>query len=234
MTGKLFVTPAPLCENPFDVDFIPYVYNKIRHIRTYIVEEEKTAKRILAHLGLRNEIHEIEFLVFNEHSDKKSVEQYLHKAIQGYDVGLMSEAGYPAFADPGSEIVLTAHKHSIQVVPLIGPSSITLALVASGLCGQNFTFRGYLPIGNERTKKILAYEQESAAKQQTQIFIETPYRNLQLFQSLIDVCSPETLLCIACQINTPQEYIVTKSIKEWKKISPEIHKLPAVFLMLKK
>jgi 16S rRNA (cytidine1402-2'-O)-methyltransferase len=157
---------------------------------------------------------------------------YAEPLLKGKDMGLISESGTPCVADPGSEMVLLAHQKNIPVVPLIGPNSIILALMSSGLNGQNFIFHGYLPIDkNERKQSILAMEKDSLSKHRTQIFIETPYRNLSLYETLLTICSPELKLCIACNINSTDEFIHTMAIREWKLTKPDIHKKPSVFLL---
>ena len=156
---------------------------------------------------------------------------YLDCCEQGISVGLLSEAGVPAVADPGATIVKQAHEKGIQVIPLVGPSSILMALMASGLNGQNFAFNGYLPIDNsERKKEIKALEKLSKEKNQSQIFIETPYRNEKMFTDLKSVLSPGTLLCIAIDISLPKEFIKTYTIAHWKRQSPDLHKRPAIFI----
>jgi len=171
-------------------------------------------------------------MIFNEHNQEIDLSIYLKPALLGFDTGLLSEAGIPCVADPGNRIVALAHQNSIKVIPLVGPSAIFLALMASGFNGQNFSFNGYLPVDKRlRIKKICDFEHIAREKDQTQIFIETPYRNLQLFHSLIEACKEETLLCVAVDITLENEWIKSKTIREWKKIQPELNKRPAIFLI---
>ena len=167
----------------------------------------------------------------NEHSDIKDIEAYI-PYLKDNDVGIISEAGCPGIADPGAELVALAHRHNYQVVPLVGPSSILLALIASGCNGQNFSFNGYLPVNrSERVKSLKTYEKQSAAENRTQIFIETPYRNLQLFEDIVSSLSPVTRLTVACDITTENEYIKTMQIKDWKHVKPDINKRPTIFIL---
>ncbi len=177
---------------------------------------------------------ELTFLELNEHSERKDIELCL-TYLEKEDVGIISEAGCPGIADPGAELVALAHQHQYPVVPLVGPSSILLALISSGFNGQNFSFNGYLPVkNNERSRALKNYERQSVTENRTQIFIETPYRNQKLFEEMLQILNPKTYLAIACDITTENEYIKTMSIQEWKKQKPEIHKRPAIFLLYAK
>jgi 16S rRNA (cytidine1402-2'-O)-methyltransferase len=182
--------------------------------------------------GIQKPIDELNFLIFNEHSRDQDLEEFLLPAMNGQDTGLLSEAGVPCVADPGSLIVKVAHEMGIRVVPLTGPSSILLALMASGFNGQNFAFQGYLPSDKTlRVKKIKELEKIISEKDQTQIFIETPYRNLQVFEALIRVCRPETHLCLATDITGVHEVIRSQAIADWQNQKPDIHKRPTIFLL---
>ncbi len=230
--GKLYLIPSPLGESDFNKIFPPGNGEIIDSLDEFIVEDLRTARRFLRKVGFTKSFDNIIFHVLNEHSDKKEIGDFLNSNLQGKDIGLLSEAGLPCVADPGSNLVRLAHQKKIRIIPLTGPSSIFLALMASGFNGQNFAFVGYLPIENKaRIKKIKQVEKDVYQKDQTQIFIETPYRNIQLFNALLKTCSVDTMLCIACDISTDMEFISTKSIKEWKQENPELHKRPAVFLL---
>jgi 16S rRNA (cytidine1402-2'-O)-methyltransferase len=231
MKGKLYLIPSTIGETAID-QVIPLfnrsVINKIRH---YIVENERTARRFLIKMGIECAIDDLEFFVLNKHTKKEDIPEFLIKA-ETYDLGLLSEAGVPAVADPGREIVSLAHQKKIEVVPLIGPSSILLALMASGLNGQNFAFVGYLPVQKaERTHRISQLEQRSKTENQSQLFIETPYRNNQLLEDILQVCTPTTQLCIATDLTTKDSFIKTRDIQVWKKKKPDLNKRPTIFIL---
>lgn len=201
-------------------------------IKVFIVEQLRTARRFLRKINHPVPIDEMTFYELNKHTDLNKVSDYLSAIEKGESVGLISEAGTPCVADPGSLIVKIAHQRNIEVIPLIGPNSIILSLMASGFNGQNFVFHGYLPVDkNEREKKIRQLETEAHTNNQTQIFIETPYRNMQLFESLIKICKNNTLLCIATNITLSDQFIKTKSISDWKKEKIDLKKKPTVFLV---
>lgn len=232
MNGILYLIPSPLGEASVDFSVPRPVQEIINGIDDYIVESEKSARRFLIKLGIKKAIDELNFFLLNEHTKDKDLRKFLEPLLLGKNMGLISDAGCPAIADPGSEIVLLAHYSGVRVVPLVGPSSIILALMSSGLNGQKFCFHGYLPAERgERIKKIRELEMESAAKSQTQAFIEAPYRNQKLLEDILSNGKAETLLCIACDITLPSEFILTRSVKEWKKQIPDINKRPTVFLM---
>jgi len=197
------------------------------------VENFKTARRSLRQIGYKGDFDKTIFHLLNEHTNLSGIEKYLSSAEKGKNIALMSEAGMPCIADPGSEMVRHAHKKNIRVVPVYGPSSIFLALAASGLNGQNFCFHGYLPKKqNDRKKKLREIKKTISQDNQTQIFMETPYRNNHLLEDMLNVCSENTLLCVAADISGKSEYIITKSIAEWKGAeTPDLNKLPAVFLL---
>ena len=231
--GKLYLIPSPLGDNdPSEVIPAP-VLDCLSHFRTFVVEEIRTARRYLSKAGLKGHIGELEFFELNEHTDAATIEAYLRLFDDGNDVALISEAGLPAVADPGAQLVALAHKADIQVVPFVGPSSLMLALMASGLNGQSFAFCGYLPAKtDERRAKLRSIERLSASIKQTQIFIETPYRNDGMLADILSVCQPSTRICIAADITLPTAYIKTRTVSQWKKESTVIGKRPCVFLML--
>ena len=231
--GKLYLIPSPLGDNdPAEVIPAP-VLDRLRGFRTFVVEEVKTARRYLSRAGLKGRIGELEFFELNEHTGAEQIEGYMKLFDNGNDVALVSEAGLPAVADPGSQLVALAHERGIEVVPAVGPSSLMLALMASGLNGQNFAFCGYLPAkSDERRSRLKAIEKVSAISGQTQIFIETPYRNDAMLKDILEICHPMTRLCIAADLTLPEALIRTKSIGEWKKTDIAIGKRPCVFLLL--
>lgn len=227
--GKLFLIPNTLGETDV-LGVIPSeVVGLIKKIKIFASENPKNTRRFLKKIDKNIDVDEVTFLELNEHSDRKSIADCLPYLEQN-DIGIISEAGCPGIADPGAELVALAHQNGFQVVPLVGPSSILLALIASGFNGQNFSFNGYLPVkGNERSRAIKNFEKQSAQENRTQIFIETPYRNQKLFEELLQVLQSQTLLSIACDITTENEYIKTMTIQEWKKQKPDIQKRPAIF-----
>ncbi|MBR6055446.1 MAG: SAM-dependent methyltransferase [Bacteroidales bacterium] len=232
MKGTLYLIPSPLGENEPGEVLPEAVLERARSLKTFVVEEVRTARRYLSKAGLKGHIDELQFFTLNEHTSSEEVEDLLRLFDEG-DVGLISEAGLPAVADPGAQLVALCHSHGIRVVPLVGPSSLMLALMASGLNGQSFAFAGYLPAKpEERRKAIRAAEKRSAELRQTQIFIETPYRNDAFLHDLAEVCRPTTKICIAADITLPSETILTRSALEWKKSLPTIGKRPCVFLIL--
>lgn len=231
--GKLYLIPSPLGDYPPEYVLPASVLEKIREISRYVVEETRTARRFLSAAGLKGKIQSLEFRELNEHTEHSEVESFLSLFKDGNDVGLISEAGLPAVADPGALLVALCHRHGIKVVPLVGPSSLMLALMASGLNGQSFAFRGYLPAKtDERKKAIKDVEKCSASLRQTQIMIETPYRNDALMSALVSECRDNTRICIAADITLPDEMIQTKTVAQWKKNPPQIGKRPCVFLLL--
>ena len=237
--GRLFLIPSPLGDNaPAEVIPGP-VLERLSTIKRYVVEETRTARRYLSAAGLKGHIGELEFRELNEHTRPEEVESLLEMFSgqdgEPTDVGLISEAGLPAVADPGALLVEACHRHGIQVVPLVGPSSLMLALMGSGLNGQSFAFRGYLPAKpEERKKAIREVEKDSARIRQTEIFIETPYRNDSMMSDLLATLQPSTRLCVAVNITQPDETILTRTVKEWKSSPLNIGKRPCVFLILAK
>jgi 16S rRNA (cytidine1402-2'-O)-methyltransferase len=231
--GKLFLIPSPLGDNdPKEVIPVP-VLDSLAGFRTFVVEEVRTARRYLSRAGLKGHIGELEFHELNEHTDAATIEGYLKLFDKGNDVALISEAGLPAVADPGAQLVALAHRHGIEVVPAVGPSSLMLALMASGLNGQSFAFCGYIPAKtDERRSRLRTLEKVSAQLKQTQILIETPYRNDSLFADILAVCGTSTKVCVAADITLPDAYIRTKTVAQWKKEGLVIGKRPCVFLIL--
>ena len=231
--GTLYLIPSPLGENePAEVIPAP-VLDKLRTLGTFVVEELRTARRYLSRAGLKGHIDALEFHVLNEHTPESEVEAMAALFEDGRDVGLITEAGLPAVADPGAALVALCHRRGIRVVPFVGPSSLMMALMASGLNGQSFAFQGYLPAKtDERRAAIKSIEKQSAAHRQTQIFIETPYRNDAMLEDLLRICAPATRLCIAADITMPDETILTRSIAQWRKDPITLGKRPCVFLIL--
>ena len=231
--GKLYLIPSPLGENdPAEVIPGP-VLKSLEGFRTFVVEEVRTARRYLSKAGLRGKIGDLEFHELNEHTDETTIEGYIRLFDDGNDVALISEAGLPAVADPGAQLVALAHRHGIEVVPCVGPSSLMMALMASGLNGQSFAFCGYIPAKtDERRNRLKTLEKVSAQLRQTQILIETPYRNDSLFTDILSVCGASTRVCVACNITMPDAYIKTMKVAQWKKEGLVIGKRPCVFLLL--
>lgn len=203
-------------------------------VKYFIVENIRTARRFLKKVDKDIDIDSLSFVELNKHTTPESISTYLEPLEKGNSIGVISEAGCPAIADPGADVVAIAQRKGLKVIPLIGPSSILLSLMASGFNGQSFAFHGYLPIEKgDRVKKIKALEQLVYSEHQTQIFIETPYRNNKMIDDLISVCRPQTKLCIAANITCDDEFIRTMSLKDWKKSIPELSKIPCIFLIYK-
>lgn len=234
MAGTLYLIPTPLGDEDSALAAIPeQVRQLVAGLDSFVVEHPKTARRHLKQLGISRPLQEIQLAELNEHTAATAVSALLDPLLEGKDIGLMSEAGCPAVADPGAELVRLAHQHGIRVVPLAGPSSILLALMASGLNGQSFAFHGYLPVDKaERSKRIKELEAESLRLKRTQIFIETPYRNRRLLDDLQATCKPNTLVTVAVDLTLSTQSIHTRTIGEWKKQSPDLDKRPAIFLLL--
>jgi 16S rRNA (cytidine1402-2'-O)-methyltransferase len=230
--GNLYLIPTPLGETGFEPAMLAHNLEILYKIDTFIVEELRTARRFLRKAGYDKDFETVTFYLLNEHTPDGEASVMLEKSISGKHIGLLSEAGLPCIADPGNIVVRLAHRNGIRVIPLIGPSSIMLALMASGLNGQNFVFHGYLPVKpDERTKALRELEHASSKGNQTQIFIETPYRNLQLLESIVKTCHPTLTLCIAVDLTLETEWIRSMPLSEWKRLKPELHKRPAVFLL---
>ncbi|MBR6882295.1 MAG: SAM-dependent methyltransferase [Bacteroidales bacterium] len=231
--GKLYLIPSPLGDNdPAEVIPAP-VLNVLQTLDCFVVEEVRTARRYLSRAGLKGHIEGLEFHELNEHTPASEVAPLARLFDNGRSVGLISEAGLPAVADPGAALVALCHREGIEVVPLVGPSSLMLALMASGLNGQSFAFVGYIPAKTEeRRAAIRRLEKRSAAERQTQILIETPYRNDALFADLVATCSGKTLLTVAANLTQPDAYVRTCSVAHWKEHPVSIGKRPCVFLIL--
>lgn len=232
MKGKLYLIPSPLGEyDPAEVLPAP-VLKRAQELKCFVVEEVRTARRFLSKAGLRGHIDELEFHTLNEHTSQQEVEA-LAQLFDDKDVGLISEAGLPAVADPGAALVALCHRRNIEVVPLTGPSSLMLALMASGLNGQSFAFRGYLPAKtDERRSALKALERDSKQLNQSQIIIETPYRNDALFADMLQFLSPRTRICVAADITLPDAFIRTATVAAWKGSPAVIGKRPCVFIIL--
>lgn len=230
--GNLYLIPTTIGDSRAE-DVLPEkTLEVIRSLNSFIVEEIRSARRFLRKAGFKGDFDSTEFFLFNEHTDRRDLSALLSPMVSGIDTGLLSEAGTPCIADPGAEIVDIARQAGIRIVPLTGPSSIILALMASGFNGQNFTFNGYIPIERkERQQKIREMERMALEKDQTQIFIETPYRNKAIFDALVQTCNPATKLCIAMDLTLESESILTHFIGEWSKIKDLIPKKPAVFML---
>ena len=232
MNGTLFLIPNNLGDGNGDFCQTPGIKEIINRIDDYVVESEKGARRFLLKAGIKKKIDELNFSLLNEHTPENNLHELLNPVYLGKNLGIISDAGLPAVADPGADLVFIAHSKGIRVVPLVGASSLMLALMASGLNGQRFCFLGYLPAEKSgRVAKVREIEKISAERGETQIFIEAPYRNQKLLEDLLENCKAETKLCIACDILMPAEFIVTKKIKDWKKQVPQINKRPSVFLI---
>ena len=233
-TGTLYFIPVTLGDDEIGKALPPAVVSIAQALDTFIVENEKTARRFLSAIKTAKPVRELTLLTLNEHTDEKDLPALLAPLLAGKDAGMVSEAGCPGIADPGARLAALAHQAGIRVAPLVGPSSILLALMASGLNGQRFRFLGYLPAEkNARIQKLREIEKDSARDDETQIFIETPYRNQHLMEDIIAQCQPGTRLCIACNISLQNELIASKTISQWKKSGlPDLHKQPTVFLLL--
>ncbi len=232
-TGKLYLIPTTLGETePLEVLPIS-IKQAIETIDHYIVENEKSARQFIKKILPRKSQPDLHIEQLNKFTEPDRIPSFLDPCLNGHNIGVLSEAGCPGVADPGADVVRLAHEKGIQVVPLVGPSSILLALMASGLNGQNFAFNGYLPIeASERKRSLKMLERLSKEKNQTQLFIETPYRNDKLFQDVTRHLAPDTRFCLAVDITLPTESIRTQTIGEWRNESPDLHKRPAIFLIL--
>ncbi len=231
--GTLYLIPVPLADDSAEASYTPYLLRTVDAIDEYIVENEKTARKFLKLAGIKRPQTELTLHDYGKHArGAVDVAVFFAGLLAGKDVGLMSEAGCPGVADPGADIVAEAHRRGIKVVPLVGPSSILLALMASGFNGQSFVFHGYLPIDKgERARKIKAMEQQAQRERQTQIFIETPFRNNQLLAEILRIGKPQTQLCVACDLTAADEQIISGPLNQWKKGHYDFHKRPAIFLI---
>ena len=235
MAGILYLIPCPISEQT-EVAAVTPAANQpiIDSLDYFIVENTRSARRFLSKSGYARRIDDAQFVELNEHTTSAAViEQMIEPLLQGRNAGVISEAGVPAVADPGQAVVALCHKRGIKVVPLVGPSSILMAVMASGLSGQSFAFNGYLPIKEpDRSRAIKRLESRAQSEVQSQLLIEAPYRNVKLMEQMLRTCSPATRLCVACDITSPEEYIVTATIAEWRKRGiPEIQKRPTIFIL---
>ena len=231
-TGKLYLIPTDLGENPV-WDVLPISIKKVIEITdNYIVENEKTARKFIKMIHPEKSQPSLQLKVLNKFTEASEKLTFLDACKEGKSIGLLSEAGCPAVADPGSDIVKFAHQNNIQVVPLVGPSSIIMALMGSGMNGQSFAFNGYLPIDkDERKTELKRLEKLSHDQNQSQLFIETPYRNNKMLEDLCTNLHPQTRVCVACDLTLPSEYIKTYTINEWKHVKVDLHKRPAIFII---
>ena len=234
MQASLYLIPVPMGDTSIEKVLPSYNREVILQIKYFIVENIRSARRFLKKTEPSINIDELTFYELNKHTNLEQIESYLQPLAKGENIGVISEAGCPAIADPGADIVAIAQRNNYNVVPLVGPSSIIMSLMGSGFNGQSFSFHGYLPIeGNERSKVIKNLEQRIYTENQTQIFIETPYRNAKMVDDLIKNCRPSTKLCIAMNITCDDEFIKTMPIKNWAKKLPEMGKKPCIFLIYK-
>jgi len=232
--GKLYLIPTTLGDVP-PLEVLPISVKKIIElVDIYIVENEKTARRFIKKISPSKKQPSLKIFLLNKFTDPSEIPSFLDPCLKGLNVGLLSEAGCPAVADPGADVVKVAHQKNIRVVPLVGPSSIIMAIMSSGMNGQSFAFNGYLPIDNsEKRKELKRLEQLSFSQNQSQAFIETPYRNNKMLEEICASLHEQTLVCLACDISLPSEYIKTQSVKDWKKNSVDFHKRPTLFILHK-
>lgn len=231
--ATLYLIPTPLVDDGPVTWLSADDVALLNSLTNFVVENERTARRFLRKAGYTQNFDNVTLHLIDTHAKLEDIQNYLKAAKEGHNIGLMSEAGCPAVADPGAEVVTIAHRMNINVSPMIGPSSLLMSLMASGLSGQSFTFHGYLPIEKpNRAGKLKAIEKLSVQHKQTQLFIETPYRNNQMLETIIESCSPQTLLCIACNVTDENEFIKTKTLAQWAKQRPDLHKKPTVFLLM--
>lgn len=234
MEVALYLLPVTLGDTPIEKVLPAYNREIISGIKYFIVEDVRSARRFLKKVDSAICIDELTFYTLNKHTSSEDISGYLKPLLEGHSMGVISEAGCPAVADPGADVVAIAQRRNLKVVPLVGPSSIILSVMGSGFNGQSFAFHGYLPIDPaERTKRLKELETRVYAENQTQLFIETPYRNQKMLEEILKTCRPQTKLCIAANITCEGEYIKTKSIKDWKGHLPELNKIPCIFLIYK-
>jgi len=234
MIPALYLIPNLLGETPVEQVLPAYNHEIIMGIRHFIVEDVRTARRFLKLVDRSIDIDQLTFYTLNKHTNPEEVASMLKPLEEGSPMGVISEAGCPAVADPGADVVAIAQRKGLQVVPLVGPSSIILAVMGSGFNGQSFAFNGYLPIEpDDRIKTLKKLEQRAYTENQTQLFIETPYRNAKMMADILKACRPQTHLCIAAGLTTKDEYIKTRTVKEWNGKLPALEKIPCIFLMYK-
>jgi 16S rRNA (cytidine1402-2'-O)-methyltransferase len=234
MNGKLYLIPSTLGDVP-QLETMPLsIKRTIEEIDIYIVENEKSARRYIKSVSATKSQSSLRLFPLNKFTNPSEIPAYLQPCKQGISVGLISDAGCPGVADPGAEVVRLAHENNIQVVPLVGPSSILLAMMSSGMNGQNFAFNGYLPIDKaERKTKLKQLEKRSFEEQQAQLFIETPYRNQKLLEDMCRILHPNTRICLACDLTLQSEYVKTKTAQAWKNTTVDFHKRPTLFIIQK-
>lgn len=234
MIPALYLIPNLLGDTPVEQVLPPYNHEIIMGIRHFIVEDVRTARRFLKLVDRSIDIDQLTFYTLNKHTNPEEVASMLRPLEEGSPMGVISEAGCPAVADPGADVVAIAQRKGLQVIPLVGPSSIILAVMGSGFNGQSFAFNGYLPIEpDERIKVLKKLEQRAYTENQTQLFIETPYRNAKMMADILKACRPQTHLCIAAGLTTKDEYIKTRTVKEWVGKLPALEKIPCIFLIYK-
>jgi 16S rRNA (cytidine1402-2'-O)-methyltransferase len=230
--GKLYLIPNFLADDNPDTFLAQYVRENVHHIRHFIVETEKDARALIKRLQIATPQNELQLFLWNEHSNKSDVSDLLKALENGMDAGIITDAGLPCVADPGSEVVALAHQKNIEVIPLPGASSILMALMGSGMSGQSFTFHGYLPIDKiQRAKKIKELEADARKKNQSQIFMEAPYRNNQLLEDILKNCDSNTRLCVAMNISAANQFIKTQTVKQWPSTKVDLHKKPVIFII---
>lgn len=233
-TGILYLFPTTMGDSPLEKVLPQFNIDLISTIRHFIVEDVRTARRFLKKCNREMNIDELTFSELNQHTNANTIGTFLDPLLKGCNMGVLSEAGCPAIADPGADVVAIAQSKGVKVVPLVGPSSILMALMGSGFNGQSFAFNGYLPIQqSDRIKALKRFEQRAKAENQSQLFIETPYRNIKLLQLIIEQLHPDTLLCIAVDISLESEEIYSKTVKEWRKTQIHLEKRPAIFIIYK-
>lgn len=234
METALYLLPVTLGDTPIEKVLPLYNTDIIRGIRHFIVEDVRSARRFLKKVDREIDIDGLTFYALNKHTSPNDIAGFLEPLMAGHSMGVISEAGCPAVADPGADVVAIVQRKNLKVVPLVGPSSIILSVMGSGFNGQSFAFHGYLPIeSGERAKKLKALEQRVYNEDQTQLFIETPYRNHKMIEEILQACRPQTKLCIAANITCEGEFIKTRTIKEWKGHIPDLSKVPCIFLLYK-
>ena len=230
--GKIYLIPTTIAPGTEQQVLPLQITEAIRKLEYFLTENIRSARRFISSLNLDVDIQRLKFEALNKHSTPEDISYLMKPILDGRNAGVLSESGCPGIADPGARVVASAHRLNIKVVPLVGPSSLLLALMASGFNGQSFVFHGYLPIDkSERVKKLKVLEREAYNRDQTQIFIETPYRNNQLFKSIVQTCRPETLLCIAKNLTHRHEEVRSLSVAQWQKAQTSFEKLPMIFLI---
>lgn len=228
--GRLILIPVPLGEVAADQHLPKHLIETIADIRHFVVENERSARRFLVQVGFKGKIDDLTFHVMDKNSDPTAFSTYLQAAMGGDDIGLISEAGNPCIADPGAQLVELAHRKRVEIVPLVGPSSILLALISSGMNGQKFRFHGYLPKDRSERKKALLELEKQARKGETQLFMEVPFRNNHMIEDVMQTLAPDTQFCVATDLTLPTQTIISRRIKAWTEM-PDLHKRPTIFLI---